>query len=63
MAKTNSVDPTADPISIARCRELLSDEAVGLSDEEVDRIWRRADAIAHVLIEIFVQNRSTCTSQ
>ena len=48
----------ADQISIARCRELLGDEAVGLSEEEVDRILRHADTIAHVLIEVFLEDRS-----
>lgn len=48
-----------DPISIGRCRELLGDEAVGLSDEEVDQIRRHAETMAHVLIEVFLQGRST----
>ena len=48
-----------DQASIARCRELLGDEAVGLSDEEVDRIRRHADAMAHVLIELFLEKRAT----
>lgn len=37
-------------IPLARCRELLGDEAVGLSDEEVDRVRRHAAAMAHVLL-------------
>lgn len=49
----------ADQISIAPWRELLGDEAVGLSDEEVDRIRQHADAMARVLIEVFLANRST----
>src|SRR5258708_1980720 len=32
-----------DQISIDRCRELLGDEAIGLSDEQVDQIRRHAD--------------------
>ena len=48
-----------DQASIARCRELLGDEAVGLSDEEVDRIRRHADAMARVLIELFLEKRAT----
>ena len=47
-----------DDASIARVRELLGDEAVGLSDEEVDRIRRHADAMAHVLIEMFLEKRT-----
>jgi hypothetical protein len=49
----------ADQISIARCRELLGDEAVDLSDEEVDRIRQHADAMAHMLIELFLKDRAT----
>jgi hypothetical protein len=48
-----------DQASIARCRELLGDEAVGLSDEEVDRIRRHADAMAHLLIELFLETRAS----
>lgn len=48
-----------DQISIARCRELLGDEAAGLSDEEVDRIRQHAETMAHVLIEVFLADRST----
>jgi hypothetical protein len=49
----------ADQISIARCRELLGDDAAGLSDEEVDRVREHAEAMAHVLIEVFLEDRST----
>jgi len=49
----------ADRISIARCRELLGDEAAGLSDEEVDRMRQHAEMMAHVLIEVFLEDRST----
>lgn len=48
----------ADQISIARCRELLGDDAAGLSDEEVDRIRQHAETMAHVLIEAFLEDRS-----
>jgi hypothetical protein len=57
MEKINSAD-IADPISIARCRKLLGDEAVGLSDEEVDEFRRHAETMAHVVIELFLQDRS-----
>lgn len=51
--------PDVDQATIDRCRELLGEEAVGLSDEEVDRIRQHADTMARVLIEIFLQDRST----
>jgi len=51
-------DARPDPISIAHWRELLADEADGLSDQDIDRIRQHADAIAHVLVEIFLENRT-----
>ena len=47
-------DVHSEPISTARCRELLGPEADGLSDVEVDRIRRHADVMAHVVMEIFL---------
>ena len=46
-------------ISIERCRELLGDEAEGLSDLEVDQIRRHAEAMAHVIVEIFLRTLRT----
>jgi hypothetical protein len=48
-------DVNAEPVSIARCREILGDEAADLSDAEVDQIRRHADAMAHVIIDVFLE--------
>ena len=40
---------TNDEISIDRCRELLGDEAAGLSDDDVEQIRRHAETIAHAI--------------
>ena len=45
-------------LPLARCRELLGDEAAGVSDEEVARVRRHADALAHVLVEMAVDQHS-----
>jgi hypothetical protein len=37
----------------------LGDEAIDLSDEEVDRVRQHADALARVLIELFLKDRTT----
>ena len=42
-------------ISIERCRDLLGEEADGLSDLEVDQIRRHAEVMAHVIVEIFLE--------
>ncbi len=47
-----------EPISIARCRELLGDEADALADDEVLDVARHAEAMAHVLIGPGVAGRS-----
>ena len=59
MEHARFVDVESDCISIARCRELLGDEAEGLSDQEVDLMRRHADAMAHVLVDIFFDNSAT----
>jgi len=54
MESRNLEDDRPDPISIAHWRKLLGDEADELSDHEVDRVRQHADALAHMLVEIFV---------
>ena len=52
-------EPAAsDAITVARCRELLGDEADGLSDDDVDRIRRHAEAMARVIVEMFLEQRA-----
>jgi hypothetical protein len=45
--------------TIARCRELLGPEANALSDAEIDKIGRHAETVAHVVISLFVAERSS----
>jgi hypothetical protein len=48
----------AHPIlEVSRCRELLGDEALRLSDPEIEELSRHGDALAHVLIELFSEHR------
>lgn len=47
---------TTEPISIARCRELLGDEADGMTDDEVRDVARHAEAMARVLIALAQQD-------
>jgi hypothetical protein len=42
-----------EPISIARCRELLATEAESLTDEDVEEIRRHAEAMACIVVEIY----------
>jgi hypothetical protein len=45
-----------EPISIARCRELLGGEADALADDEVLEIARHAEAVAHIVIAVALQH-------
>ena len=51
-------DGDSEPMSIARCRKVLGREADGLTDTEVDQIRRHADAMANVIVEIFLEQRT-----
>jgi len=46
-----------DEISIERCRELLGDEAIDLTDDEVDRISHFAESVAQAVIEMFLDEK------
>ncbi len=52
MADLSERERVPEAIPIARCRELLGEEADGLSDDEVDEIRRHAHALAHLVVEI-----------
>ena len=51
--RENELVPGRAPI--ARYRELLGDEARSLSDEDIEAIRRHAHAMAHTLIDVFLQ--------
>jgi hypothetical protein len=52
MADLSEREPVPEAIPIARCRELLGEEAEGLADDEVEEIRRHAEALAHLVVEI-----------
>jgi hypothetical protein len=46
-------DDGPEPISIARCRELLGEEAESMTDHEVALIRRHAETMACIVVEIY----------
>jgi hypothetical protein len=46
-------DPRPEPISIARCRELLGEEAESMSDQELALVRRHAETMACMVIEMY----------
>jgi hypothetical protein len=49
-------DDGPEPISIARCRELLGDEAEALTDQEVALIRRHAETMACMVVEMYLEH-------
>jgi hypothetical protein len=49
-------DDRPEPITIARCRELLGDEADTLTDQDIELIRRHAETVAQVVVEMFVKS-------
>ena len=50
-------DDRPELISIARCHELLGDEADTLTDQDIELICRHADTMAQVVVEVFAESR------
>ena len=45
-----------EAITIGRCRELLGDDANALTDDEVLAVARHAEALAHIIIDLALQD-------
>jgi hypothetical protein len=54
MGNITDLEADTERNDLAQCRELLDDEAAELSDEQVEAIRQHAQAMAHVLVEIFL---------
>jgi hypothetical protein len=50
------VKQESESIAIARWRELLAEDAETMSDEEVLAVAHHADSLAHVVIELALQD-------
>jgi hypothetical protein len=55
------VGETNDEISIERSRQLLGEEAIDLTDDEVDRIRICADTVAQAVVEMFLNEKPRWT--
>lgn len=52
-------DDARELVPIPRCRELLGDEAIGLTDDDLDNFRRHAHVMARTLVEIFLQQQAS----
>ena len=46
-------DDKPEPILIARCRELLGEEAESMTDQAVASIRRHAETMAYIVVEMY----------
>ena len=49
-------DDRPEPISIARCRELLGEEAESMPDQEVELIRRHAETMAWLVVAMYQEH-------
>jgi hypothetical protein len=45
------------PIPIARCRELLGEDAESMTDQDVEGIRRHAESMACIVVEMYQEHR------
>ena len=46
-------DSRPEPISIARCRELLGEDAESMTDQDIEAIGRHAETMARIVVEMY----------
>jgi hypothetical protein len=46
-------DPRPEPISIARCRELLGEDAESMTDQDIEDVRRHAETMACIVVQIY----------
>jgi len=54
MEFVDRADARPEPIALARCRELLGEEAEALTDEEVAVIRCHAETMAFIVVEMYL---------
>jgi hypothetical protein len=57
MGYVEHAEPTREPISIARCRELLGEHAESMTDQDIEDIRRHAKTMACIVVEIYQEQR------
>jgi hypothetical protein len=54
----SSHDGSLPSDAIERCRRLLGNDAIGLSDEQIEAMCHHANTMAHIIIEMYLVDRS-----
>lgn len=53
MEYVEHADKRPEPISIARCRELLGDEAESMTDQDIEDMRQHAETMACIVVEMY----------
>ena len=53
MEYVENADPKPEPIPIARCRELLGEDAESMTDQDIEDIRRHAETMACIVVEMY----------
>jgi hypothetical protein len=53
MEYVEHTEPKPEPISIARCRELLGEDTESMTDQDIEDIRRHAEAMACIVVEMY----------
>ena len=53
MEYVEHADQRPEPISIARCRELLGDEAESMTDQDIEDMRQHAETLACVVVQMY----------
>ena len=52
MEYVEQTEARPEPISIARCRELLGEDAALMTDQDIENIRRHAETMAGIVVEM-----------
>ena len=53
MEYDEQTEPRPEPISIARCRDLLGDDADSMTDQDIENIRWHAETMAWIMVEMY----------
>ena len=53
MEYVEHADQRPEPISIARCRELLGEDAESMTDQDVEEIRQHAETMARMVVKMY----------
>jgi hypothetical protein len=56
MEYVEHAEPRPEPISIARCRELLGDDAESMTDQDIEDIRQHAETMAGIVVEMYQEH-------